>query len=120
VICDLVTLRCGFRVTPQLGRPDHVTAGVKGYHSVLLAGDANGANHIPGDIAVIQQMADDIGTGFDPPLGFLFPPSADIFNELMVCVGFGLNPAIFPAENDAFCALGTAVNSDKQLVCRHG
>jgi hypothetical protein len=87
---------------------------------VLLAGDANGANLIPGDIAVIQQLADNIETGFDPPLGFLLPPPANIFNELMVCVSLGLNPAVFSAENNAFGALGTAVNSDKQLVCRHG
>jgi hypothetical protein len=36
----------------------------------------------------------------------------------MVCVGFGLNPTVISAENNAFCALGTAVDTDKQLV-RH-
>jgi hypothetical protein len=80
---------------------------------VLLAGDAYGANHIPGYIAFFQQLADDSGTGIYPPSGFLLPPPAYIFDKLMVSVGFSEDPAFFPAENNAFGALGAAVNSDE-------
>jgi hypothetical protein len=87
---------------------------------MLLARDANGANPISGHIGLFQQAADDGGTGFNPPIGLLLPPPAYIFDKLMVSIGFGQNPAFFPAENNAFCALGAAVNADEQLVFRHG
>ena len=60
---------------------------------------------IPGYIAFFQQLADDDGTGLNPPSGFLLPPPTYIFDKLMVSVDFGHDPAFFPAENNAFCAL---------------
>jgi hypothetical protein len=80
---------------------------------VLLAGDADGANHIPGYIVFFHQSADDGGTGLNPPFGFLLTPPAYILDKLMVRVGFSQDPAFFPTENNAFCALGAAVDSDE-------
>jgi hypothetical protein len=87
--------------------------GVKQHHSVLLAGDTNGANHVSGYIVFFQQSADDSGTGLNPPFRFLLSPPAYIFDKLMISIGFGQYPTFFPAENNAFCALGAAVNSDE-------
>jgi hypothetical protein len=80
---------------------------------MLLAGNTDGTNRIPGYVAFFKQLADDGGTRLNPPDGFLLSPPADVFDQLMVRVGVGQDSAFFPAENNAFGTLGAAVNSNK-------
>src|SRR5210317_1797978 len=109
----------GFRITPELRRPDHLSMSIEGNHAMLLTGHTDCPHFRGAHMAGGKQVREHLFTGLNPGIRVLFPATPLIFNEFVAMVAFTNQLSRLSAQEHPLGALGSTVNTYVQLISHH-